>query len=359
MDKTKTRKKLLAAGRVQGRRRKMTLPKTPTSSRRKKKGKQRLKTTQPSVEELLDLVADCVENFEYELALQYCEAALVVAPSNINVLETTGGLLLDFGDIERATQCFLTAVEASPEDGHHKYLCLGQLSQGQDAVKYMLKGIDILIKQLHSQNDLAAASTSTQDATTFDVSTAYCSLAEVYLTDCCFDGDAEVKCGEYCTKAIEYCPSNPEAYQLMGSYLLSKQDIEKARSTLLQGLLLWLPAPDDDVRQVPSYQSQVNWSKLLMEVEEYEKAHEVLVHLLREDDEMIEVWYLLGWLAHLQNEFSVAVDCLRRCKELHSTGGCEDVQLLNHVDELLEELGDQQHSESEENLSESDQDMQT
>ena len=49
-------------------------------------------------------VADCVENFEYELALQYCEAALVVAPSNINVLETTGGLLLDFGDIERATQ---------------------------------------------------------------------------------------------------------------------------------------------------------------------------------------------------------------------------------------------------------------
>ena len=43
---------------------------------------------------------------------------------------------------------------------------------------------------------------------------------------CSFDDDAEVKCGEYCTKAIEYCPSNPEAYQLMGSYLLSKQDVE-------------------------------------------------------------------------------------------------------------------------------------
>jgi len=35
------------------------------------------------------------------------------------------------------------------------------------------------------------------------------------------------------------------------------------------------------------------------------------------------------------------------------------MQLLNHVDELLEELGDQPDSQSEEDLSESDQDMQT
>jgi len=41
---------------VQGRRRKLTVSKTPTSSRRKKKGKQKLKATQPSVEELIDMV---------------------------------------------------------------------------------------------------------------------------------------------------------------------------------------------------------------------------------------------------------------------------------------------------------------
>ena len=51
----------------------------------------------------------------------------------------------------------------------------------------------------------------------------------VYSTMCLlvsFDDGAENKCGEYCIKALEYCNSNPEAYQLMGSYLLSKQDIE-------------------------------------------------------------------------------------------------------------------------------------
>ena len=40
------------------------------------------------------------------------------------------------------------------------------------------------------------------------------------------DDSAESKCGEYCSKALEYCSSNPDAYQLMGSYLLSKQDVE-------------------------------------------------------------------------------------------------------------------------------------
>ena len=48
-----------------------------------------------------------------------------------------------------------------------------------------------------------------------------------------FDDDAESKCGDYCSKAIEYCNSNPEAYQLMGSYLLSKQDVEVSDDWLL------------------------------------------------------------------------------------------------------------------------------
>lgn len=37
-----------------------------------------------------------------------------------------------------------------------------------------------------------------------------------------FVATAEAKCGEYCQKAVDCCPSNPEAYQMMASYLLSK-----------------------------------------------------------------------------------------------------------------------------------------
>ena len=50
---------------------------------------------------------ECVENFEYDSALHYCETALGVAPSNVEVLETTGALLLELGDMRRATEISL------------------------------------------------------------------------------------------------------------------------------------------------------------------------------------------------------------------------------------------------------------
>ena len=46
-------------------------------------------------------------------------------------------------------------------------------------MKLLLKGIDIMGKQFHSQKPSLAS-----DVTALDMSTAYCSLAEVYLTDC-------------------------------------------------------------------------------------------------------------------------------------------------------------------------------
>ena len=50
---------------------------------------------------------ECVENFEYDLALHHCETALAVSPSNVKVLETTGALLLELGDVKRATEISL------------------------------------------------------------------------------------------------------------------------------------------------------------------------------------------------------------------------------------------------------------
>lgn len=57
-------------------------------------------------------VNECVENFEYDLALHYCETALGVAPSNVEVLETTGALLLELGDMRRATEISLLFIVA-------------------------------------------------------------------------------------------------------------------------------------------------------------------------------------------------------------------------------------------------------
>ena len=41
---------------------------------------------------------------------------------------------------------------------------------------------------------------------------------------CSFSPEAEEKCGYYCQKAIDSCMSNPDAYCLKASYLLSKDN---------------------------------------------------------------------------------------------------------------------------------------
>ena len=70
--------------------------------------------------------------------------------------------------------CFLRAVELVPDTGYIKYLQLGQMSSGEDAVKYICKAIDIMKEKLINSKD---------DVEDIDISNAYCSLAEVYLTD--------------------------------------------------------------------------------------------------------------------------------------------------------------------------------
>ena len=50
--------------------------------------------------------------------------------------------------LQQFYQIFEKCVEISPEIGHAKYMYLGQLSQGADAIHYFNKGISIMTKEM-------------------------------------------------------------------------------------------------------------------------------------------------------------------------------------------------------------------
>ncbi|KAH3697071.1 uncharacterized protein LOC127862703 [Dreissena polymorpha] len=309
-----------------------------------------------TLDQLLDKAEECIDKFEYEMAQKFCQRALEMEPDNVRVLETSGSLLIDLGNIEGAKQCFGRAVEVCPNEGYSKYMNLGQLFEGAMAVECFQKGIELMLveKEKREKEEVAAAcggSGSETGVTNRAISEAYLSIAEIYMTDCCFDEDAEEKCRSHIEKAMSQDTSNPDALQLMASFLLSKEQTDGAREHIKKSVSLWLPefkaseqpeASTSAPFECPqSFESRLAAGKILIEVEEHELAIEVLETLLEENDEVVDVWYLIGWANHELGDEGrdSARSYLNKALKVYRKSKCEDAELLKHIEELLETLG--------------------
>ncbi|XP_041844145.1 probable assembly chaperone of rpl4 isoform X2 [Melanotaenia boesemani] len=338
-----------------------------------------------SVQQLLEKTEECMDSLDFEMAGLFCQRALDVDPNNLQGLDMQGHIYSELGDTQKAKEVFLRAVQLSPDVGHSKYMYLGQIHTSQESVDYYTKGIQVLLSALEKQEAAAqtgAAALTDEDherPTAKDVSVAYCSIAEIYLTDLCMEEGAGDKCREFIEKALQYHHDNPEALQLMASYLFSTDRNQEGKEYLLKSVGMWLPAQkqsassstteEDTLNEIPPYESRITTAKLLIEGEEYEMAVDVLEVLLEEDDEVVQVWYLSGWVCYLQWEKAkeqqererrevteeekeewralqeAARSYLTNAKKLHNKLRCDDQPMLEHVEQLLGELGGEMEAE--------------
>lgn len=322
-----------------------------------------------TVEQLLEKIEESMDSFDFPMARLFCQRALDIEPTNLQVLDMMGDICAELGEVDSAKQAFLKAVEMCPNEGHSKYMYLGQIHTGQEAVAYFTKGIEIMASTLssHDINTTVAGGATTSalcedggpGVSGKDVSVAFCSVAEIYFTDLCMEEGAADKCREAITKALEYDPHNAEALQLMASYLFSTQNMQEGKDYLKQSVSSWLPSlnqssgpsaakqgSQSEQSAVPPYESRITTGKLLIEAEEHEMAMEVLEGLLEEDDEVVQVWYLLGWACYIQLEKAEEAESFRdsaktyltRAKKLYMKLCCDDPPMLEHIEQLLSEL---------------------
>lgn len=312
------------------------------------------------VDALLEKAQECLDRFDIEVAQKFCHRALEIEPDNLKALETVSNILLETGDVDAAVQYLNRAVSLSPDGGHSKFLCLGQVLKGEEAIKCYQKAIDIMLSErsAHSENQTEMGAVGGEDVSNFptltEISSAYCSIVEIYMTDCCFEENAEQLCKDYIERAIEMDPDNPEAHHLKASFLTTIGNCEEAKESAEKGLSLWLPKlqavqqgnleSDTKVDLVEvctlSIQSRIAISQLLIELEEYDKANEVLDLLVDEDDEIAIVWYLLGWLNYLKGSdyYGNVKFYLNKAKRVGIKVQCDDIEMMNHIEELLTEL---------------------
>jgi tetratricopeptide (TPR) repeat protein len=254
-----------------------------------------------------------------ESAFQYAKRALDLDPKHVHALETMASIQMEMGNTESAQTIYSKLIEISPDEGFSKYMCLAQLSTGIEAVNLYNKGIELMLIEYNKQSN---ESSSTKQPTSSkqsindeneeensvnkieknDVSTAYCSIAELYLTDLCMEENAADLCKSNLDKSLYYDPKNPESLQLLASYWLSKDNLDEAKKSILESLDVWLPkyleAEDAGPLVDPSqaitltYDSRINTSRILTEVQEYDKAVTVLEQLIDEDDEVVVVIFI-------------------------------------------------------------------
>eukprot|EP00123_Amoebidium_parasiticum_P005642 comp16789_c0_seq1/m.15170 comp16789_c0_seq1/g.15170 ORF comp16789_c0_seq1/g.15170 comp16789_c0_seq1/m.15170 type:complete len:351 (-) comp16789_c0_seq1:364-1416(-) len=284
-----------------------------------------------TADELLDRVEEYVERFEFEMAHRFCAKALEQEPDNLRALEAMAEIFIEGGDGESAKECLDKAIWLSPNHGPSKYLCLGQLLQGADAVAAYRRGVELLKK------DMQAVSEGTEEGDEGMLrraaSSAMCSIAEIYMTDLCDEEVAEEECRKSLEAAVELDGTNAEAYQTFCSFWISASNNQKAGEMLTQSMQLWQGSEDPD--QLPPYEFRVATVRLLAELGRYEEAVKVLRQLETEDDEVVDVWYLHGWVGHLTGDADTAVECLVHARKLYGKVGCDDETMLGHIDELL------------------------
>lgn len=238
-----------------------------------------------------------------------------------------GELLLGLGDGARARTLLERSAKLAPEDGASKWLYLGQMEEGWQALQHFSKGAELLKAELTARRQGQGQGAQAQegglvlDDETFAIMnqlvSAQCSIAELYLTDLCFEEDAETRCQAALDAAVEMdVGGSPEVTQALANLRLSQQKGEDAAVLMLETVKRLQACQQEDidgdmddeeeeaqpkagVLPLPNLMFRVQTGKLLLECQAYhkrcaKKAVQVLEACKCEDDENMEVWYLLG-----------------------------------------------------------------
>ena len=130
-----------------------------------------------------------LEEGEFQLAHDLASKACSLLPTdstNTTPIELLGEISIELENLEPALQCFAEAIRRRENVDPHsfelgeegKFLWMGQLDEGDQAEKWYLKGVDVLLHLLEKTTE------DDQRKRIGDkLCSTYCSLIELFLTD--------------------------------------------------------------------------------------------------------------------------------------------------------------------------------
>jgi len=179
---------------------------------------------------------------------------------------------------------------------------------------------------------------------THALATGLCSAAEIYLTDACDEPDAEERCEALATEALALVEplqeqTLAEPYVTTASLRLSQQRGEEAQPLLQKALDV---VSNCDESALPPFDCRLSLSKMLMEIGRPADALELLQMLRLEDDDSLELRYLLVCAAMQADELELATDELAKAMEFAQTPACpeDEQQWVEQLQELQRDMSE-------------------
>ncbi|KAF8567307.1 UPF0661 TPR repeat-containing protein [Paragonimus westermani] len=309
------------------------------------------------------------------------------------VLQASAFNLLELGRPEKAKERLLKLLSLTNVDVDYEvHMYLGQLTEGTESLAHYRKGLETLHNL--TSNDSSLAETLTISGRTLESlqqaeSNAYCAIAELYMTDLCDLPEARVECQKAFEAATQTNPNNPQAWLASANFFTVTADTQAAREAVQRCLDLWwtklqkvldedhrssdsktvLDGPQqlrvssgDVIGQENSAQTDtteesglekldleeltgipnsglISLSRMMIELEMYEQCSTILEALLEEEEDNLEVYYLLTVVGR-KLWMTEDPDLLR----LYATttkviaGKLGDSDLVDEMTELLTEL---------------------
>lgn len=278
--------------------------------------------------QLFDQAREALAFDDVDRAKTCFQKALQLEPDNAELVDAYGALLAEIGPPHEALLVLQKAVELSPESGFEKYMYLGQLTEAEEGVAHLRKGVALL-----RAGGSAMCSEAEEAAGPEQLSSALCALAEKVMSSCSGLPAVAEEVESLLQEAHALAPSSPEPLQALASLRYEQERPEEALDILRRSMSLWYkpstsdndesdedeemrsvkkhPTEVEEEEELPSFEFRFECAKLLLELDEStEAAIDVLEGLLEENDSVPDVWHLAALAYYSGHEYDEAEQLL-------------------------------------------------
>ncbi|KAJ8100614.1 hypothetical protein POJ06DRAFT_210162 [Lipomyces tetrasporus] len=311
-----------------------------------------------SIQHAIATARDHLQNRRPYEALSTLSPYLSQDPDNIEILQLIAESHLEVSALpderngelhaENAYDYFTKAATLDDnhgsKGGYEKFLWLGQLSGGQDAVKWFRIGCDGLRKDLSNQQTTVQRKLVLKKK----LCDALCSSIEIWMTDLCMEPEAESTCESLIAESLMVDLNHQESYSTLASIRISQQRNSEARVALQRSWDLYCDSvaadkadqtlAEDGVDEVAQISALKTLTRCCIETELFSVAEAACKRILELDEEIAEVWYLSGLVAAQQYAKSGDINLLKSAYEAFQAG----IELIemgsDEPEELKEEL---------------------